>query len=77
MCAQVCLPLGPAVTMHIGCIVQMLLGALQKRPQLKSEAQLEEEARQLSAQAKTQAMRGGLLQQPAGGRAFRGQTLLL
>ena len=37
----------------------MLLGALQKRPQLRSEAELEEEARHLSAQAKTQAMKGG------------------
>ena len=39
---------------------QMLLGALQSRPQLRSEAELEEEARHLSAKAKTQAMKGGL-----------------
>ena len=39
-------------------LAQMLLGSLQKRPQLKSAAELEEEARQLSAQAKTQAMKG-------------------
>ena len=49
----------------------MLLGALQKRPQLKSEAELEEEARQLSAQAKSQAMKGGRLEQAARGWAHR------
>ena len=38
----------------------MLLGALQSRPQLRSEAELEEEARHQSAKAKTQAMKGGL-----------------
>ena len=37
---------------------QMLLSALQKRPELPSEADLEEEARQLSATAKSEAMKG-------------------
>ena len=36
----------------------MLLSALQKRPELPSEADLEEEARQLSATAKSEAMKG-------------------
>ena len=47
----------------------MLLGALQSRPQLRSEAELEEEARQLSAKAKTQAMKGGLCGTPAAAMA--------
>lgn len=38
--------------------MQMLLSALQRRPQLQSEAELEEEARRLSATARSEAMKG-------------------